>query len=387
MNSKQNLAIYLIFLLSLVLSFTSGYLIHAQWGSPKTDHPVLLEAKNILENHALDDLPEGATLEYGMIRGMLEAFGDPFTHFTEPAQTELNNDNLEGSYGGIGATLDRDPDSFILLYPFPDGPAFEAGILDNDRLILVDDLIITPETPTEEAVAALRGPEGDPVSLTISRPPEHEEYSFEIKRENIPLPSVTWHTAPAEATLGIVKVNLIAASTTEEIERAIADLKSQGAEYFALDLRGNGGGLVDAGVDVARLFLESGDILQEQYRDKPINTYKVKTPGPLNDIPLVVLTDANTASAAEIIAGALQAHSRAPIIGAHTFGKDSIQLAFELQDSSSLHVTAAKWWIPGLDINIGENGIAPDIEVLPGEDNQDTAIEAAIQVFTSPETP
>jgi len=385
MNLKRLAIPILLLLIALSLAFMAGYFTHAQWDSPETDLPVLFEAMGILERHALDDLPEEPTLEYGMIRGMLEAFGDPHTRFTEPVQTELNNDNLEGSYGGIAATLSRDPDGFILLYPFPDGPAYEAGIIAGDRLILVDEMNIAPETPTDEAVAALRGPEGDPVSLTITRPPGHQEYSFEIKRENIPIPSVTWHTAPAEAKLGVVKVNLIAASTADEIEEAVADLKSQGAEYFALDLRGNGGGLVDAGVNIASLFLEDGDILQEQYRDKPVNTYEVEKPGSLIDIPLVVLVDPYTASAAEIVAGALQAHARAPIIGTHTFGKDSIQLAFELGDASSLHITAAKWWIPGLDIDIAKTGLAPDIEVAPGEENQDTAIEAAIQYFAQSE--
>lgn len=381
MHLKRLALPILLLLIALSLAFMAGYFTHAQWSSPETDFPVLFEVMGILDRHALDDLPKEPTLEYGMIRGMLEAFGDPHTYFTEPVQTELNNDNLEGSYGGIGVTLNRDPDGFILLYPFPDGAAYEAGIIAGDRLILVDEMNITPETPTEEAVAALRGPEGDPVSLTITRPPGHNEYSFEIERQNIPIPSVTWHTTPAEAKLGVVKVNLIAASTAEEIENAVADLKSQGAEYFALDLRGNGGGLVDAGVNIASLFLEDGDVLQEQYRDKPVNTYEVEKPGSLIDIPLVVLVDPYTASAAEIVAGALQAHSRAQIIGTHTFGKDSIQLAFELQDASSLHITAAKWWIPGLEITIGKNGLAPDIEIIPGEENQDTAIEAAIQYF------
>ena len=385
MNLKRFAIPILLVLIAFSLTFMAGYFTHSQWVSPKIEHPILLEVEDILGRHALEDIPEDPALEYGMIRGMLQAFGDPHTRFAEPVQTELNNDNLEGSYGGIGATLSRDPEGFILLYPFPGGPAFEAGIIAGDRLILVDEMSITPETATEEAVAALRGPEGDPVSLTITRPPEHLEHNFEITRQNIPLPSVTWHTAPAEAKLGIVKVNLIAASTAEEIENAVADLKSQGAEYFALDLRGNGGGLVDAGVNIASLFLEDGDVLQERYRDKPVNTYEVEKPGSLMDIPLVVLVNSNTASAAEIVTGALQAHQRAEIFGTHTFGKDSIQLAFELQDGSSLHVTAAKWWIPGLEINIGETGLIPDIEVAPGEENQDAAVNAAIQYFNNGE--
>ncbi len=381
MTPKRFLTVLILFALSLLLSFASGYIVRDQWGPSDSNLPLLAEARNILERHALADLPQDPDLEYGMIRGMLEAFGDPHTRFTEPVQAELNSDNLAGKYGGIGASLSRDPEGFILLYPFPDGPAKEAGIVDGDRLILVDEMDIIPETPMEEAVAALRGPEGDPVSMIVTRPPEHQEYSFKIKRQDIPIPSVTWHTAPAEGKIGIIKVNLIAASTAEEIETAIYDLISQGAEYYALDLRGNGGGLVDAGVNIASLFLEEGDILQEQYRDKSVETYAVKKSGPFIDLPLVVLVDANTASAAEIVTGALQVRGRALIIGVSTFGKDSIQLGFSLSDGSSIHVTAAKWWIPGLEIDIAESGMTPDITVEPGDENRDTAIEAAIQYF------
>ena len=387
MTFKRYLLVLSLFALSLIMSFTSGYLIRDQWGPSQNDLPILDEARIILERHALANLPQDPTLEYGMIRGMLEAFGDPYTRFTEPVQAELNSDNLAGKYGGIGASLSRDPEGYILLYPFPDGPAKEAGILNGDRLILVDELAVTPETPMEEAVAALRGPEGDPVSLTITRPPEHQELSFKIKRQDIPIPSVTWHTALAEARLGIIKVNLIAASTADEIETAISNLGSQGAEYFALDLRGNGGGLVDAGVAIASLFLDEGDILQEQYRDKPVETYAIDKPGPFVDLPLVVLVDSNTASAAEIITGALQVRDRAPVIGSSTFGKDSIQLGFELSDGSSIHVTAAKWWIPGLEIDIAETGMTADIAVEPGEADRDMAIEAAIQFFIKTEQP
>ncbi|MBC8507602.1 MAG: PDZ domain-containing protein, partial [Chloroflexi bacterium] len=210
MNPKRFLLVLTLFALSLTLSFISGYIVHDQWGPSNSDLPIMQQAKGILERHALADLPEDPALEYGMIHGMLDAYGDPYTRFTEPVQAELNSDNLTGSYGGIGATLSRDEDGNILLYPFPESPAAEAGILDADRLILVDEMAISPETPMDEVVAALRGPEGDPVSLTISRPPSFEEHSFRIKREDIPLPSVTWRTAPIDETLGIIKVNVIA---------------------------------------------------------------------------------------------------------------------------------------------------------------------------------
>jgi len=198
---------------------------------------------------------------------------------------------------------------------------------------------------------------------------------------------VTWNLEPTEPRLGVIQVNRVAETTPAEIRTAIEDLQARRATHFALDLRGNHGGLLDAGVEVARMFLEDGAILEEHYRGQEVEKYEVKTAGPFADLPLVVLVNAETASAAEIIAGAIQVQRRAPLIGTHTYGKDSIQLIFELDDHSSLHVTAAKWWVPGIEPPIGEGGLRPDIEVNTGETPEgaesDPFIQAAIQAFFS----
>ncbi|MEN8172381.1 MAG: S41 family peptidase [Chloroflexota bacterium] len=382
MNWKRTLFTFFLLLLSLSLAFISGYFTYERMHDGSTaDLNILEQARSVLENHALYKLPSDTALEYGMIRGMLQAYGDPYTRFVEPNQHELNSDNLEGSYGGIGAALDHDSEGYPILHPFPNSPASKASILDGDRIILVDDLVVTKDTPIDEIVAALRGPEGDSVDLTITRPPTHNSHSFTIQRESIPLPSVTWYLAPGNPEVGIIKINIIAASTSEEVQNAATSLKQQGVLYYTLDLRGNGGGLVDAGVDIARLFLEAGDVLEEQYVGEDIKTYSVTQAGALAALPLVILVDENTASAAEIVAGALQARERALIIGQATYGKDSIQLVFDLEDNSSIHVTSAKWWIPGLGLSIGEHGLQPDITIESGE-NPDPVIEAAIQLLT-----
>ncbi len=143
------------------------------------------------------------------------------------------------------------------------------------------------------------------------------------------------------------------------------DLQQRGATAFVLDLRDNPGGLLDAGVDIARLFLKEGSVMQQQYRGQEVKTFEVEKPGPLADLPLAVLINHGSASAAEIAAGALQAHRRATLIGEPSYGKDSIQLVFTLQDGSSLHVTSAQWWIPGLQKPVGEQGLQPDILIDP----------------------
>jgi carboxyl-terminal processing protease len=172
---------------------------------------------------------------------------------------------------------------------------------------------------------------------------------------------------------------VIAASTPGEVEKAVNDLWQRQAQAYVLDLRNNFGGLLSAGVDIARLFLMEGVVMEHRYRDQDVEVFQVERPGPFVDLPLAVLVNENTASAAEIIAGALQVHQRAQIIGTPTYGKDTIQLVFELKDGSSLHVTSAQWWIPGLNPPIGESGLQPDIIVAqaPDPDQPDAVVKAA----------
>jgi carboxyl-terminal processing protease len=384
MKYKRVLFFYIIFTIGVALAFGFGYLIRAIQDTAKpvaSELPILAQAYDILKSHAYDDLPVEPALEYGMVRGMLEAYGDPYTRFLEPVQHELETNQLEGRYGGIGSGLAYDPDGYVILHPFPEGPATEAGILDGDRLVSVDAWEVLPNTSIDEVVAAIRGPEGESVTLEVARPPDYEHLTFKIKRQDIPLPSVTWNIDPGEPRLGVIQVNIIAASSPEEIQNAIADLETRGATHFVLDLRGNRGGVLSSGIDIARLFLVKGTIIQQHYRNQSIETFDAKQPGPLAELPLVVLVNVDTASAAEIVAGALKIQNRAKIIGTHTFGKDSIQLVFGLEDGSSLHVTAAKWWVPGLEIPVGDGGVQPDILVSTENVEGDPFMQAAIQAF------
>ena len=369
-------------ILLIITSFSFGYLTREFW-SGKQDYALLMEAHDILLDNGLYDAPEEPSLEYGMIHGMLDAYGDPHTQFIEPAQQELQSNQLEGKFGGIGAELGRDTDGYYVIFPFKDSPASQAGILEGDRLLMVDGVEITPETSTDTVQSAVRGPVGKDVSLTIARSPDFLPQELSIKRAEFPLPSVTWHLDPIETNVGVLKINLTAASTSDEIGEAISDLQARGATHFVLDLRDNPGGLLTAGVDIARLFLEEGDIImQQRYRDRDVETFQTESTGPLNDIPLVVLINHGSASAAEIAAGALQLHQRSPLIGSPSFGKDTIQLVFVLQDDSSLRVTSARWWIPGLKTPVGDTGLQPDFPVSPAEDSQtDTIMQTAIQVL------
>ncbi len=360
---KQAYVITLLAIVCLAAGFAGGYLVKSVQAASSQNWPILEQAYQILLDHGLQEAPDTKALEYGMIKGMVQAYDDPYTIFTEPVQHELESNTLQGSFGGIGVRLGRDGEGHVVLYPLPDSPAQEAGVLENDRLLEVMDLTITNSTTDEEVQAALRGPVGELVKITVARAPDYQPLVLSIKRAEIPLPSVTWHIDPDASTLGVIEINVIAASTPDEIETAVKDLESRGAEAYILDLRDNYGGLLTAGVDTARLFLADGVVIDQQFRGEPVETFRVEKPGLFIDLPLAVLVNENTASAAEIIAGAIKANRRAKLVGRPTYGKNTIQLVFDLKDGSSLHVTAAQWWIPGMDAGSQDKGVEPDIEV------------------------
>ena len=368
--------------LGLLGAFLSGFFLDSYFDSHVNDFSLLHQAYNILINHSYIDLPDARILEHGMIRGLVEASEDPYGSFQEPVQHELESNNLQGSFGGIGVEFSYNHDGDLLIYPVANGPASDAGIQNGDHLLMVDQLIITSETHLDEVQAAIRGPVGKSVKITIIRTESESTQEFDIRRESIHLPSVTWRTAAEHPDIGIIFVHIIAESTVDEIKNAVLELEENGASKFVLDLRDNGGGLLTAGVETARLFLRDGIILQQQYRGQGVETFRTRKPGSLSDLTLVVLINHNTASSAEIIAGSLQSHGRAILIGENSYGKDSIQLVFDLDDGSSIHVTAAKWWIPDLIPPIGEGGLMPDIPVIQTEDQMDMILNAAVEHFS-----
>jgi carboxyl-terminal processing protease len=377
---------YIIAAILIISSaFIGGFLTSELLTRDDEQYQILNQSVSILQNHALDEIPPAPALEYGMIRGMLKAYGDPHTTFVEPIQHELESNRLAGNFGGIGVKVAYHDEGIIILFPYPDSPAHLAGIQDGDRLLMVDGFKIENHTPLDEVKAAIRGPEGEIVKITTSRDQDLTPIGYEIIRESIPIPSVTWHLQPQEPHVGIIEINIISANTPNEIKDAVEDLQSRGATHFVMDLRRNSGGLLSAGIDTARLFIKKGVILKELTRYQDEETFSASSDGPLIDIPLVVLVNHGTASAAEIIAGVLQARERALIIGEPTYGKDSIQLVFNLEDGSSIHITSARWWIPSLEPPIKDHGIQPDIMIDNDNTGPDPAVESAIEFFLGQE--
>ncbi len=330
------------------------------------------EAWRIIERDFYSGVPGDAQPTYGAIKGALAALNDPYTLFVEPQPRALEKAQLDGQFGGIGAFVSRDEAGNVLLEPMVDSPAEQAGLLKGDMLIQVDDALLDPAMTTDDVILLIRGEVGTKVTLVVKRAGQDSPITVEITRQIVETPSVAWYITPEDPAIAYVQLRIFSNRTTKELERALADAQEAGASRYLLDLRGNGGGLLDAAVGVASAFLDEGTVLIEDKRDADPKIYSVRKGGfKITDAPVVILVDGGTASASEIVAGALQDYGRATLVGERTYGKGSVQLVYDLSDQSSVHVTIAKWFTPNQH-NIDGEGLSPDEEVLFSEDDHAT---------------
>jgi carboxyl-terminal processing protease len=323
---------------------------------------LLAEAEEALNRYYYGQVPDPQAVERGLVGGLVGQYNDPHTTFVEPVTHELQTDELAGEYGGIGAYITRDEEGLLHVIPFEDGPAAEAGIQEGDILVQVDQQAVTIETSVDEVISWIRGPVGDEVDLRLVAADTGEEYGLSIERQSFPLPSVSSFLHPANASIGVVRIHIFSSKTATEVEEQIVQLQSEGAQAIILDLRDNGGGLLTSGIDVARLFLDEGLIVTERYQGDRVEEYWAEDSGPLAEVPLAILVNHGTASATEIVAGALQQQRRAQLFGSQTFGKGSVQVVVELSDGSSLFITSARWFLAD-DQAIEGRGLTPDYEL------------------------
>ncbi|MDX1521166.1 MAG: S41 family peptidase [Anaerolineae bacterium] len=354
----------------------------------QSDFSLYWEVWNRVEEQFYGDIPAEPSTTYGAIRGALATLGDPYTVFIEPEPAAQEKAQLEGQFGGIGAFVRTDEDGRILLDPMRGQPAAQAGLQTDDVLIAVDGISITLEMSVDQVVLLIRGEVGTEVVLTIERPGESAPLDITIERAIIETPSANWRVLEEDPTIGYIQLTTFTERSNTELEQAFDELKAEGVEAYIFDLRGNGGGLLESAIDVTSQFLADGVVLREDRTNEGERVYDVRSGGQLLDPPLVLLIDGGTASASEIVAGALSDHERATLIGEKTFGKGSVQLIYELSDSSRLHVTVAKWFTPNNNV-IDGTGLAPDIEVLFTEEDRangrDVQLERAISFLQNGE--
>lgn len=329
---------------------------------------VFWEAWELVNHHFYGEKPNDVDRTRGAIKGSLALLDDPYTVYVAPQQRDREQEDLRGSFGGIGALVSRTQDGRILLEPIEGHPAATAGILEGDELVAVDDVPITPEMPFKDVLAIVRGQIGDIVRLTVRREGESDLLTFEVERAEIVTPSVSWELL--ELDIGYIRISMFNERTSDELQEAIGDLRTQGARAFVIDLRDNGGGLVVAAIDVASQFLKDGVVMYERKSSGEERPYPVKANGPVIEEPIAILINSATASASEIVAGAIQDYGRGTLIGTKTFGKASVQLLFDLSDGSSLHLTNAHWLTPSRN-EIDQIGLAPDIVVTVSDQDRE----------------
>ncbi|MHC1716980.1 MAG: S41 family peptidase [Candidatus Dojkabacteria bacterium] len=316
------------------------------------------------------DKVNSENMVYGAIKGMVNSFDDPATVFLDPTETEEFNQASEGKYfEGIGAELGYEKGQVIVVTPLEGSPAKEAGIRPGDYILKIDDYELKSSDTVYDAVTKIRGTSGTDVVLNILHRGDSVPVDIKITRKEITVPSMTLEFVGEKEDIALFKVSRFTdtsySSWVSLWDQKVAEISKSGVEKAILDLRGNPGGFFDAAVYAGDDLLDEGYVIAQQIDSKDkILKYESKKGGNLTGAKLVVLVNSGSASASEILAGALQQSKRATIIGEKTYGKGTAQKIFSLSDGSSLHLTILKWLLPdGKNID-RESSISPDIEVL-----------------------
>lgn len=340
---------------------------------------VFWEAWNIIQKDFYGKIPDSKAMTYGAIHGVVKALNDPFTVFIEPRGTQQENEQLRGDFEGIGATVNIVNDQVVIVAPIPGSPAEKAGILPGDIILKVDDKEVKGLS-LDDTVALIRGPKGSKVRITVLRLGKSDPLTFEISRNTIVVPSVIARIE--ESNIGYVRLTIFGEKSKDEVVNTIKDLKSKGTKAIIFDLRSNPGGYLDSAIGVASQFIKDGAVAYERGKDGKEQVFNASGDGVWTDGQLVVLIDKGSASASEIVSGAIQDRKRGILLGDTSFGKGSVQNVHQLGDKSSIHVTIAEWLTPN-KTQISGKGLTPDMAIPMSTDDQkrgiDTQLQAAIK--------
>jgi carboxyl-terminal processing protease len=319
---------------------------------------------------------------YGAIDGMLKAVGDPYTNFMTPEETKSFNTDMEGSFEGIGAEIGIRDDSLTIIAPLDGMPADKAGLKAGDKVIEINEESANGLT-VEEAVRKIRGKKGTEVVLTIFREGETETRDIKITRDEIDLESVRYEKK--EGNIAYIQIVSFSEDTSREFNKEITKAIADGSEGIILDLRNNPGGYLNTAVEIASKFVSRGDaVVLERKRNGEIDEFKALGGANLSELPVAVLINEGSASASEILAGALRDQKGSQLVGKKSFGKGSVQQLEELPDGSSLKITVAEWLTPNGD-SINEKGLEPDVKIEITEEDienqNDSQLNKALEIM------
>lgn len=344
------------------------------------------EVWDLVQRNFYGELPDMQQVTYAAIHGMLSTLEDEYTAFIEPTVAAILDEDATGEFEGIGAFVDMDEMGRLeIVDTFEGGPAEEAGLLAGDRVLEVDSTSIVGST-LYEAIGLIRGPAGSEVTLLIEREDVPETFEVTVTRARLDIPITT--VEMRNDGIGYIRLHEFSATASERLQEGLEELLAHEPQGIILDLRQNPGGWLEQAIQVGDLFLDDGVIAIERFSDGNEESFEAHPGDVGEDIPLVVLVNGGSASASEIVAGALQDRGRAILIGESTFGKGSVQRPITLSDGSELRVTIALWFTPNDQVIHGQ-GLSPDIEVpWPEEDiepDADPQLERAVEYFLTGE--
>jgi carboxyl-terminal processing protease len=388
---NQSIMLGLSFGISVSLAFVIGFLTSGFLGFSVTASPLpsdetngyllLDEVQSLVDANYLREQPSQSEREYAAIRGMLGSLGDRYTFFVDPPVAQSESDVLAGTYGGVGIQIQRSEDGQLLLFPFDDSPAMIEGIIAGDELVAIDGDPITFEMRQDVLDQMLRGEvkDGNGVAIVVERTSDggSEQFEFFVPFGVINVPSVVWRVLSEDMRIGYLQILRFTNRTPDELQTAIAMLRDESVQALVVDLRNNSGGLLQESVDVADLFLDGGVIVYE-VNNEGEKVFEATSGSVVDDLPMVFLINQGTASAAELVAGAVGDRDRAILIGQRTFGKGTVQQIYRLSDDSSVHITSAEWFTPER-YQLDEQGLEPDIAMIPDENGRDVELGEAIR--------
>ncbi|MBI2099120.1 S41 family peptidase [Candidatus Uhrbacteria bacterium] len=382
----------------VIMSFLGGFLVSSKQTEPVREGVVIdkavvpadlskdvdfnqfWEVWNLARTQFVHQPVPEVKLFYGALKGMVAALEDPYSLFLEPVTARKFNEELAGSFSGIGAEVGVKNDRVTIISPLPDTPAERAGLRSGDAVLAIDGEDTAGMT-IDLAVSKIRGPKGTKVKLLIGRAGVKQPFEVEITRDQIEVKSVRTQYKDGVA---IIKITHFGEDTARNFDRAVREVLSKDAKAIILDLRSNPGGFLDSAVAVTGEWIENDAVLIERMADGAEREYKSDGRSRLGHLPTVVLINEGSASGSEILAGALQDYGKAKLVGKKTFGKGSVQDYQQFRDGSALKITVAEWLTPKKNF-IDKKGIAPDVEVeLTEEDynaNRDPQLDKALDIL------